>query len=130
MFHSHTQPFVQSADQEFQEIADNGREGNETKPRVCPQINNAVDETTDGANLPQEWAEVATIACEQGSDEHVRHLGGKTADDSSLLNVSRNRFSFPLGNDCLIQLVQFLNHQRISVIADVLFQNLSYQTEA
>jgi len=54
MFHGYVQPFAQGAGQEFQEIADSGIEGNKTKPRVRSQIDNAVDQTTDGANPLQE----------------------------------------------------------------------------
>lgn len=130
MFHRHTQPFAQRGNQEFPKIADSGIEGYKAKPRVCSQINHTVDQTTYRAHSLQEPAEVPAIAFEKRPDEHVRQLGGKAADDFSFLDVHRNCFSSPLCYNCSIQFVQFSNYQRISVIADVLFQNLGYQADA
>src|SRR6266581_5525739 len=130
MFHRHIQTFAQSTDQEFQEVADCRLEGHQAKARVCAQINHTVDQTTDGANLLQKCAEVSAITFKKGPDEHVGQLGGKTADDFSLLDVSRNRFSSPLCHNCSVQFVQSPDYRQIIVVADVLLQKFGYQTDA
>src|SRR5437870_7802114 len=106
MFHRHLQTFAQSTDQEFKEVADCRLEGHQAKARVCAQINHTVDQTTDGPNSLQKCAELSVITFKKGPDEHVRQLRRKTADDFSLLDVSRNGFSFPLCHNCSVQFVQ------------------------
>ena len=71
----HSQPVAQNADEEFRVVHYSGLESQQAKAAISTQINEAINQTTDGANLLHESAERLGLTAQGRANQHIRQFG-------------------------------------------------------
>jgi hypothetical protein len=113
---------------ELEIILQRGPETEEPHSGIRPQVNNAVDETTDLAHVLHEAAQVFMLASEQRLNEQIGHFRRQAADGFSLLDVSRHRGGRSLAHNSPVQFIELRQYRRVSFETDVPLEDFSYQS--